>query len=76
MLMFITYLSFFFSHQIDDSQVIMERRDLENGEVQIEHSHMTQNQTQNNTDRWLVVKKTLDAKVIAAQVKMQSALYM
>ena len=53
--------------QIGDYKAKMERRDVGNSIVEIRHMTGSDRQT-TKTDRWLVVKKTLDASHISSQV--------
>ncbi|VDI46757.1 Hypothetical predicted protein [Mytilus galloprovincialis] len=48
-------------NKVENSSQVMRRNDIGNGVVEIEHN--------NGTDRWLVVKKMLDASKISLQAK-------
>ncbi|XP_055892730.1 uncharacterized protein LOC106068793 isoform X2 [Biomphalaria glabrata] len=48
-------------NKVEGSRIFMSRQDFENGEIQITHSH--------GTDKWLVLRKILDATNISLQAK-------
>ncbi|KAK0061751.1 protein NO VEIN isoform X6, partial [Biomphalaria pfeifferi] len=48
-------------NKVEGSRIFMSRQDFENGDIKITHSH--------GTDKWLVLRKTLDATNISLQAK-------
>ncbi|CAL1544092.1 unnamed protein product [Lymnaea stagnalis] len=48
-------------NKVEGAEIFMKRQDFPNGEIQITHSH--------GTDRWLVLRKILDASNVSLQAK-------